>query len=47
MGPGCSVARSISQESRGMIQVSLSGQTSFRSNHRQTSMPVLPAPTTT
>ena len=47
VGPGCSVARSISQASRGMIQVSFSGLTLCRSSHRQTSMPVLPAPTIT
>jgi hypothetical protein len=46
-GPGCSVDPSISQASRGMIQVSLSGLMSWRSSHRQTSMPVLPAPTIT
>src|SRR5271163_1384737 len=47
VGRGCSVARSISQESRGMIQVSFSGLTSCRSSHRHASIPVLPAPTIT
>ena len=45
--PGCTFARSWNQESLGITQVMVSGSTSWASSHRQASIPVLPAPTTT
>ena len=44
-GPGCTLARFSSQESRGITQRNRSAGTPLRISHRQQSMPVLPPPT--
>ena len=45
--PGCTAARSSTQDSRGLIQVIRSGAMPCRISHAQVSIEVLPAPTMT